>query len=80
MCVCVYVCVCVCVCVCLLHLFFFKFYAHCKTFENRFVFERASNWKTSREYSNYSITDIGQNTEKSLGDLKRLVTPIPVKE
>ena len=30
------------------------------------------NKKTSRDHPNYSISEIGQNTEKSPGNLKRL--------
>ena len=30
------------------------------------------NKRTSGDHSNYSIVEIGQNTEKSPGDLKRL--------
>ena len=38
------------------------------------------SWQMSRDYSNDSITENGQNTEKSLGDLWRLaVTQTPVK-
>ena len=38
------------------------------------------NKGTSRENPNYSIAEIGQNTEKSPGDLERLVvTQISVK-
>ena len=29
-------------------------------------------WRTSGDHSNYNIIDIGQNTEKSPGDLRRL--------
>ena len=29
------------------------------------------NYRTSGDYPNYSITEIGQNTEKSPGDLRR---------
>ena len=36
---------------------------------------------TSGDHSNYYITENGQNTEKSLGDLRRLViTQTPVKD
>ena len=39
------------------------------------------NKRTSRDHSNYFITDIGQNTEKSPGDLMRIaVTQTPVKD
>ena len=33
---------------------------------------RGGNQKTSRDHQNYSITEIGQNIEKSSGDLSRL--------
>ena len=29
-------------------------------------------WRTNGDYPNYSIIENGQNTEKSLGDLRRL--------
>ena len=39
------------------------------------------NDRKSGDNPNNSITEIGQNTEKSPGDLKRLiVTPTPVKD
>ena len=39
------------------------------------------NWMTSGDRPNYSIVKIGQNTEKSPGDLGRLaVTQTPVKD
>ena len=39
------------------------------------------NKRTSRDHSNYNITEIGQNTEKSPGDLRRLtITQTPVKD
>ena len=42
---------------------------------------RLRNPKTSRDPSDYSITKIGQNTELSPGDLKRLnVTQTPEKK
>ena len=42
---------------------------------------RVGNWRTSRDHLNYSIVKIGQNTEKSPGDLRRLVvTQTPVKD
>ena len=34
--------------------------------------ERAENQRTNRDYQNYSIVKIGQNTEKSPGNLGRL--------
>ena len=38
------------------------------------------NKTTSGDHPNYSIVEIGQNTEKSPGDLRRLaVTQTPVK-
>ena len=43
--------------------------------------ERIGYRKTSKDYANYSITKSGQNTEKSPGDVRRLVvTWIPVKD
>ena len=45
------------------------------------IIKGLGNKRTSRENSNYSIAEIGQNTEKSLGDLRRLVvTQNPVKD
>ena len=42
---------------------------------------RAGNRRMNWDYLNYSITKIGQNTEKSPGDLRRLVvTQPPVKD
>ena len=39
------------------------------------------SWWTSGDHPNYSIIEIGQNTEKSPGDLRRLtVTQTPVKD
>ena len=44
-------------------------------------FGRVRNWRTCRDHPNYSIVEIGQNTEKSLSDLRRLaVTQTPVKD
>ena len=41
---------------------------------------RLGNKRTSGDHPNYSIIKIGQNTEKSLGDLRRLVvTQTPVR-
>ena len=37
------------------------------------------NKRKRGDYSNYCIVEIGQNTEKSPGDLRRLVTQTPVK-
>ena len=38
------------------------------------------NYRTSRDRPNYCITEIGQNTEKNPGDLRRLVvTQTPVR-
>ena len=34
--------------------------------------ESVENWRTNRDHPNYSIVKIGQNTEKSPGDLKRV--------
>ena len=43
--------------------------------------EGLGNHRMSGEHSNYSIVEIGQNTEKIPGDLGRLVvTQTPVKE
>ena len=37
-------------------------------------------FKTSQDHPNYSIVEVGQKTEKSPGDLRRLVvTQTPVK-
>ena len=33
------------------------------------------NWRTSGDHPNYSIVENDQNSEKSPGDLKRLVVP-----
>ena len=42
---------------------------------------RLGNKRTSGDHPNKYITEIGQNTEKSPGDLKRLaVTQTPVKD
>ena len=39
------------------------------------------NERISRDYPDYSIIKIGQNTEKNLGDLRRLaVTQTPVRK
>ena len=39
------------------------------------------NKRTSEDHLNYYIIEIGQNTEKSLGDLKRLaITQTPVED
>ena len=38
------------------------------------------NRRTSRDHRNYTIVDYSENTEKSTGDLRRLVTQTPVKE
>ena len=43
----------------------------------RKVTERVGNWKTNREYLNYRVAEIGQNTEKSPGDLRLAATPTP---
>ena len=32
------------------------------------------SWRTSGDYPNYNIIENGQNTEKSPGDLRRLVS------
>ena len=38
------------------------------------------NWRTSWDHPNYNIIKIGQNTEKSPGELRRLAVPqTPVK-
>ena len=42
---------------------------------------RGGNWRTSRDHSNYSIFKVGQNTEKSHGDLSKLsIIQTPVKD
>ena len=42
--------------------------------------EELGNKRTSGNHANYSMVEIGQNTEKSPGDLRRLaVTETPVK-
>ena len=42
--------------------------------------EELRNKRTSGDHSNYCITEIGENTEKSPGDLRRLaVMQTPVK-
>ena len=42
---------------------------------------RVGNRRTSRNHPNDGIVKVGQNTEKSPGDLRRLeVTQIPVKD
>ena len=39
------------------------------------------NQKTSRDHPDYNIIEIGQNTEKSTGDLRRLpVAQTPVRD
>ena len=39
------------------------------------------SWRTSRDHSNYRIIENGQNTEKSLGELRRFaVTQTPMKD
>ena len=41
----------------------------------------AGNRRMSRDNPNYSVVEVGQNTEKSPGDLRRLtVTQTPVKD
>ncbi len=42
--------------------------------------EGLGNKGTIRDQPNYCIIEIGQNTEKSPGDLRRLVTEILVKD
>ena len=43
--------------------------------------QRLGNNRTSGHYTNYSFIEIGQNTENSPGDLKRIaVTQTPVKD
>ena len=38
-------------------------------------------WRTSEDHPNYNNIENGQNTEKSPGDLRRLVvTQVPVKD
>ena len=42
---------------------------------------RSENWRMCRDHSNYSNAEVGQNTEKCSGDLRRLaVTQTPVKD
>ena len=38
------------------------------------------NIRTNGDHPNYCIIEIGQNTEKSPGDVSRLVNKIPVKD
>ena len=39
------------------------------------------NWRTSLDYTDCNIVEVGQNTEKSSGDLRKLaVTKTPVKD
>ena len=38
--------------------------------------ERLGSWWMSGDHPNYSIVENGQNTEKSPGDLRTLVTPV----
>ena len=41
---------------------------------------RGLGYKTSGDHPNYSLVEIGQNTEKSPGDLRRIaVTQTPVE-
>ena len=43
--------------------------------------EGVRNWKTNQDHPNYSIVEVGQNTEKSPEDLRRpVVTQTPVKD
>ena len=43
--------------------------------------KKIGNQRSNRDHHNYSIVEIGQNTEKSTGDLRRLaVTKTTVKE
>ena len=40
---------------------------------------KVGNWRTNRDHTNYSTVEVGQNTEKSPGDLKRFaVTQNPL--
>ena len=39
---------------------------------------KVENRRTNRDHPNHSITKIGQNTEKSPGDLRGLITQTPV--
>ena len=42
---------------------------------------RLGNRRTSGDHPSYNIVEIGQNTEKNPGDLRRpVVTQIPVKD
>ena len=36
------------------------------------------NWRTNGDHLNYSIVEVGQNTEKSPGDLRRLSATQPL--
>ena len=43
--------------------------------------ERVGNRRTNRDHPNFSLVEIGQNTEKSPGNLRKLaVTQILVKD
>ena len=54
-----------------------SWYSHQRIYKGT---ERLENKSTSGDHPNYSIIEIGQNTEKSPGDLKRLaVTQISVR-
>ena len=42
---------------------------------------RDENWRTNRNHPDYNIDEIGQNTEKSPGDLRSIVdTQTPLKD
>ncbi len=53
-------------------------------YSNEWIIKRTGElggWRTSGDHPNYSIVENGQNTEKSPGDLRRLVvTQTPVKD
>ena len=43
--------------------------------------DRVVNWKTRRDHPNYDISEIGKNTEKRCGNLRRLaIIQIPLKD
>ena len=42
---------------------------------------RVGNWRRNQDHRNYSVSEIGQNIENRLEDLRRLaVTQTPVKD
>ena len=54
----------------------------CSWYSHQRIIKRTGGHdRTSEDYPNYSIVKIGQNTEKSPGDLRRLaVSQTPVKD